>query len=108
MEVERRKKKKVPRREVEVDEGQRDRLKKLKGKEGPVDAAASADTPTEEEVDELYAILRRMKEAVNYFDRKGKEWRHALEQAEVTLDDAENVDVDHNREPAVKIARARR
>lgn len=38
--------------------------------------------PTEEEVEEFYTILKRMKVAVKYFDDKGKggsEWRKTLE-----------------------------
>ncbi|KAL1356740.1 hypothetical protein HN51_008730 [Arachis hypogaea] len=49
--------------------------------------------PTEDEVEEFYAILRRMKVAVKYFDDKGKgrrQWKEALENtADLTpLDDA--------------------
>lgn len=95
MELEKRKKKKVSRRDqVEGDENNRV-LKKGK-EDGVATATASGgcrdNNPTEEEeeVEELYAILRRMKEAVNYFHRKGttapNELRHALEQPdEVTL-----------------------
>ncbi|KAL1325813.1 hypothetical protein HN51_035858 [Arachis hypogaea] len=65
------------------------KIKKLKkGEEQGEDAEA---TPTDEEVEEFFAILRRMKVAVDYFDQKGKggrEWRRELlEQAEDALDD---------------------
>ncbi|MED6134880.1 hypothetical protein PIB30_041045 [Stylosanthes scabra] len=45
----------------------------------------SGGVPTEDEVEEFYAILRRMKVAVKYFDDKGKgrrQWREALENAD--------------------------
>ncbi|OIV93469.1 hypothetical protein TanjilG_18685 [Lupinus angustifolius] len=90
MEVDKRNKKRVT-----VREGERDRLKKLKGEENGAAAGGcgSDDTvvvPTDEEVEEFYAILRRMGVAVKYFDGKrrgGKELREVLEQAEVTVVD---------------------
>lgn len=91
MEVENKRKKRAIREEAEQDK--RERFKKLKEGEGGSDAAVVV--PSEEEVDEFFAILRRMKEAVKYFDERGKggrEWREALEQAEVTLDDGEDAD----------------
>ncbi|XP_057745983.1 uncharacterized protein LOC130965260 isoform X3 [Arachis stenosperma] len=67
------------------------RIKKLKkGEEQGEDAEAA---PTDEEVEEFFAILRRMKVAVDYFDQKGKggrEWRRELlEQTEDALDDVD-------------------
>ncbi|KAG6675676.1 hypothetical protein I3843_15G109200 [Carya illinoinensis] len=46
--------------------------------------------PTEEEVEEFFAILRRMKVAVKYFERSvggnnGEGWRAALETDEVVV-----------------------
>jgi hypothetical protein len=47
------------------------------------------EVPTEEEVEEFFAILRRMKVAVKYFERSagrnGEGWRAALETDEVVL-----------------------
>ncbi|KAK4280814.1 hypothetical protein QN277_012386 [Acacia crassicarpa] len=72
------------------------RLKKLKKQEcgaakggGAValDAAEDAAAPADDEVEECFAILRRMKKAVRYFDERGKEWREALEQAEIVVGD---------------------
>ncbi|KAL1363620.1 hypothetical protein HN51_011822 [Arachis hypogaea] len=67
------------------------RIKKLKkGEEQGEDAEAA---PKDEEVEEFFAILRRMKVAVDYFDQKGKggrEWRRELlEQTEDALDDVD-------------------
>lgn len=41
------------------------------------------EVPSEEEVDEFFAILRRMKAAVKYFESNGEGWRAALENEEV-------------------------
>ncbi|KAE9613922.1 hypothetical protein Lal_00016414 [Lupinus albus] len=83
----------------EVGDRERDnRSKKLKGEEDGDDTTV---VPTEEEVEEFYAILRRMRVAVKYFNEKGrggKEWREVLEQSEITVvDDDENAvdDDDH-------------
>ena len=40
------------------------------------------EVPSEEEVDEFFAILRRMKAAVKYFESNGEGWRAALENEE--------------------------
>ncbi|CAL0322220.1 unnamed protein product [Lupinus luteus] len=71
------------------------RLKKFKVDQETAFAGAggsnSGVVPTEEEVEEFFAILRRMKVAVKYFHNKGKvggtQWREALEQVDVTVDD---------------------
>ena len=49
--------------------------------------AEGAAVPADEEVEECFAILRRMKEAVRYFDGRGKEWREALESSEIAISD---------------------
>ncbi|KAI4350916.1 hypothetical protein L6164_005319 [Bauhinia variegata] len=70
---------------------ERERFKKLKEKEGGA-AADAAEVPSEEEMEEFFAILRRIKVAVKYFDekgRRGKEWREAVEQLDVTVDDGD-------------------
>lgn len=85
MEVDKKKKKRVIREEMAEEETLR-----LKGKE----CESSCGAPTEEEVEEFFAILRRMKVAVKYFDergRGGKEWREALEKPVLTADHGENV-----------------
>ncbi|KAK7271258.1 hypothetical protein RJT34_27001 [Clitoria ternatea] len=83
MEVEKMKRKKRVIREQE-EEG----IVNKKPKEGEEEA-------TEEEVEEFFAILRRMKVAVKYFDergrRGGKEWREALETADLTEDHGQDV-----------------
>ncbi|KAI9088099.1 hypothetical protein K1719_030076 [Acacia pycnantha] len=72
------------------------RLKKLKKQEhgaaksgdaAALDAAEGAAAPADDEVEECFAILRRMKEAVRYFDERGKEWREALEKTEIVVGD---------------------
>ncbi|TKY44701.1 hypothetical protein E2542_SST30979 [Spatholobus suberectus] len=83
MEVEKRKKnKRVTREEEEEEESERVK-KMLKGEEED-----GSGVPTEEEVEEFFAILRRMRVAVKYFDDKsgGREWREALETPAVAVD----------------------
>jgi len=73
------------------EEGERVKKKRLKGEE----EEEEDDVPTEEEVDEFFAILRRMRVAVKYFDHKGRggrEWRQALETAELAVDHAGEAD----------------
>ncbi|KAK7314541.1 hypothetical protein VNO77_33067 [Canavalia gladiata] len=87
MEVEKRTKKRVIREEIVEEESDKlNNNKLIKGTE---------EGPTEEEVEEFFAILRRMKVAVKYFDDKGrrggKEWREALETAEVAVDHGQDV-----------------
>ncbi|KAK7358289.1 hypothetical protein VNO77_00216 [Canavalia gladiata] len=94
------KKKRVTTREEDYEEEEeRAKLKKTKAEEGVASGSGTVETPTEEEVDEFFAILRRMKVAVNYFHRKGSgatQWREVLERADHSLDHA-----DH-RQPPVK------
>ena len=90
MEVEKRK------RGVVMVEEERESLKKLKGEEGGGGNNKGVVVPTEEEVEEFFAILKRMRVAVKYFDEKekrkdGKDWREALEQADVTVPDVDDV-----------------
>ena len=76
MEVEKRKNKRVMREEEESERVKNKRLKGVEEEDG------SDGVPTEEEVEEFFAILRRMRMAVKYFDDKGRggrEWREALE-----------------------------
>lgn len=94
MEVEKRKKRAI---REHLEEDKREKLKKLKEKEaGGGGRDSGVAVPSEEEVEEFFAILRRMKVAVKYFDERGKhdgrQWREALEQAEITLDDGETTD----------------
>ncbi|MED6183209.1 hypothetical protein PIB30_035903 [Stylosanthes scabra] len=66
--------------------------------EGADGDGGGSGVPTEDEVEEFYAILRRMKVAVTYFDDKGKgrrQWREALENA----DDLTAVDAGADEEP---------
>nr|KYP69683.1 hypothetical protein KK1_008883 [Cajanus cajan] len=83
MEMEKKKNKRVTREEEEESEKVN---KKLKGEEEEEEGGV----PTEEEVEEFFAILRRMRVAVKYFDDKrgGREWREALETAELPVDHA--------------------
>ena len=88
MEVEKRKNKRVMREEEESERVKNKRLKGVEEEDG------SDGVPTEEEVEEFFAILRRMRVAVKYFDDKGsggKEWRKALETAELTVDHRHDV-----------------
>ncbi|OIW03647.1 hypothetical protein TanjilG_22304 [Lupinus angustifolius] len=81
--------------EADKEENSDHRLKKLKaGQETAFTGAGCSNSgvvPTEEEVEEFFAILRRMKVAVKYFHNKGKvggnQWREELEQVDVTVDD---------------------
>lgn len=98
MEVEKRKNKKnmVTKEEEEEKEDFENRVMKKKPKknrgteeEEEEGGGTGCVVPTEEEVEEFYAILRRMKVAVKYFDDRGrgggKEWRQLLENADVTV-----------------------
>ncbi|KAK9061251.1 hypothetical protein SSX86_018431 [Deinandra increscens subsp. villosa] len=49
--------------------GERKKVREAKGKEVEIDPPVVVPPPTEEEVDEFFAILRRMREAVKYFDK---------------------------------------
>lgn len=92
MEVENRKPKKKHIEDEEEEKENEKLKKKLKAEQKEEDGGGSG-VPTEEEVEEFYAILRRMKVAVKYFDDKCKgrrEWREALEQAELTVVDGED------------------
>lgn len=109
------------RKRVVVGEGQepeKDRLKKLKhedcgaggsgGGAAGVEEEAAVPMQTEDEVEEFFAILRRMKEAVKYFDEKGwvgKEWRGALEQAaeDAVDDDGEGAAAKNSEEELVNL-----
>ncbi|KHN20723.1 hypothetical protein glysoja_019040 [Glycine soja] len=66
MEVEKRKNKRVMREEEESERVKNKRLKGVEEEDG------SDGVPTEEEVEEFFAILRRMRMAVKYFDDKGR------------------------------------
>lgn len=78
--------------------------------EGRKKMEAEGAAPTEEEVEEFFAILRRMKMAVKYFERGGRNgelgWREALETEEVVVVEEEEgegegvvvvVDDDHHK-----------
>lgn len=89
MEVEKRKNKRVMREEEESERVKNKRLKGVEEEDG-----SDGGVPTEEEVEEFFAILRRMRMAVKYFDDKGRggrEWREALETAELTVDHRHDV-----------------
>ncbi|XP_014508265.1 uncharacterized protein LOC106767823 [Vigna radiata var. radiata] len=95
MEMEKRKNKRVTRVE---EEGERVNKKRLKGEEEEEEDGGGGGgdgVPTEEEVEEFFAILRRMRVAVKYFDDKGRggrEWREVLETAELAVDHSEEAD----------------
>jgi len=81
MEIEKRKKKRAT-KEDEEEDCERRMKQKLKSKGSKEKENCSSEAPTEEEVEEFYAILKRMKVVVKYFDDKGKggrEWRETLE-----------------------------
>lgn len=89
MEMEKRKNKRVMREEEESERVKNKRLKGVEEEDG-----SDGGVPTEEEVEEFFAILRRMRMAVKYFDDKGRggrEWREALETAELTVDHRHDV-----------------
>ena len=66
MEMEKRKNKRVMREEEESERVKNKRLKGVEEEDG-----SDGGVPTEEEVEEFFAILRRMRVAVKYFDDKG-------------------------------------
>ncbi|KAK7380037.1 hypothetical protein VNO78_32384 [Psophocarpus tetragonolobus] len=81
VEVEKRKSKRVKKEEEESE-----RVKKRS--KGEEEDNGSDGIPTEEEVEEFFAILRRMRVAVKYFDHKGsggREWREKLETTDLAL-----------------------
>ncbi|MFS7957705.1 putative protein NIM1-INTERACTING 2 [Helianthus anomalus] len=55
-------------REVDDGSGERKKERETKGKEVEIEPVVVAP-PTEDEVDEFFAILRRMREAVKYFEK---------------------------------------
>ncbi|KAI3808982.1 hypothetical protein L1987_24946 [Smallanthus sonchifolius] len=55
-------------REVDGGGGHRKKERETKGKDVESDPVVVAP-PTEDEVDEFFAILRRMREAVKYFEK---------------------------------------
>lgn len=58
-------------------ESEQGRKKKVRGREGKEEVVTVA---TEEEVEEFFAILRRMQEAAKYFGKgSGEGWRAAVE-----------------------------
>ncbi|MED6137781.1 hypothetical protein PIB30_068210 [Stylosanthes scabra] len=88
MEVQNTARKKLTAEEAEEDPTT---IKKLRKGEQKGEEPGAA--PTEEEVEEFFAILRRMKVALDYFDQKGKggrEWREVLERAQDALDDVDS------------------
>ncbi|GAU22733.1 hypothetical protein TSUD_138580 [Trifolium subterraneum] len=99
MELEKRKKKRVTKEDEEKED--RERLKqKLKSKVSKKDEEKQgSEVPTEEEVEEFYAILKRMKVVVKYFDDKGKGGREWIE----TLEKPPELDVEHGGAAAVKV-----
>lgn len=104
MEIEKRKKKRAT-REDEEEDCERRMKQKLKSK-GSKEKEES-EAPTEEEVEEFYAILKRMKVVVKYFDDKGKggrEWRETLEKpAELAVvSDADDIVADDRGRENIK------
>ena len=67
---------------MEVEKRKRDGDKE-EGEERKKVRNRDVEVPSEEEVDEFFAILRRMKAAVKYFESNGEGWRAALENEEV-------------------------
>lgn len=66
-----------------MEKRKRDGDKEEEGEEKKKVRDQEVDVPTEEEVEEFFAILRRMKVAVKYFESNGEGWRAALENEEV-------------------------
>lgn len=66
-----------------MEKRKRDGDKEEEGEEKKKVRDREVDVPTEEEVEEFFAILRRMKVAVKYFESNGEGWRAALENEEV-------------------------
>jgi len=107
MEIEKRKKKRAT-KEDEEEDCERRMKQKLKSKGSKEKEENCSEAPTEEEVEEFYAILKRMKVVVKYFDDKGKggrQWRETLEKpAELAVvSDADDiVAVDRGRDNFMK------
>ena len=67
---------------MEVEKRKRDGDKEEGEERKKVVRDRDVEVPSEEEVDEFFAILRRMKAAVKYFESNGEGWRAALENEE--------------------------
>ena len=65
------------------------------------------EVPSEEEVDEFFAILRRMKVAVKYFESNGEGWRAALENEEV-VEVGEVVDEDNDQDHKLELMKLKK
>ncbi|MFS8012526.1 putative protein NIM1-INTERACTING 2 [Helianthus anomalus] len=50
--------------------GERKKERETKGKDVETDPVVVVPPPTEDEVDEFFAILRRMREAVKYYEKE--------------------------------------
>ena len=65
------------------------------------------EVPSEEEVDEFFAILRRMKVAVKYFESNGEGWRAALENEEA-VEVGEVVDEDNDQDHKLELMKLKK
>ncbi|KAI3705197.1 hypothetical protein L1987_75431 [Smallanthus sonchifolius] len=74
---------------------QRKRSREVKGKDVESDPVVVVTPPTEDEVDEFFAILRRMREAVKYLEkRKLTDSSQEVKRSEVGLLDLNTVPVE--------------
>ena len=65
------------------------------------------EVPSEEEVDEFFAILRRMKVAVKYFESNGEGGRAALENEEA-VEVGEVVDEDNDQDHKLELMKLKK
>lgn len=65
-------------RSIEADGGSSGSRERKKGREVETDPVV-VTPPTDDEVDEFFAILRRMREAIKYFE-KGKGGDHSVKE----------------------------
>ncbi|XP_023885216.1 uncharacterized protein LOC111997362 [Quercus suber] len=92
---------------MEVEKRKRDGDKEEGEERKKVVRDRDLEVPSEEEVEEFFAILRRMKVAVNYFESNGEGWRAALENEEA-LEVEEVVDDEDEQDHKLELVKLRK
>uniref|UniRef100_A0A7N2MQK2 Uncharacterized protein n=1 Tax=Quercus lobata TaxID=97700 RepID=A0A7N2MQK2_QUELO len=92
---------------MEVEKRKRDGDKEEGEERKKVMRDQDVEVPSEEEVDEFFAILRRMKVAVKYFESNGEGWRAALENEEA-VEVEEVVDEDNDQDHKLELMKLKK
>jgi len=92
---------------MEVEKRKRDGDKEEGEERNKVMRDQDVEVPSEEEVDEFFAILRRMKVAVKYFESNGEGWRAALENEEA-VEVEEVVDEDNHQDHKLELMKLKK